>query len=139
MFITADDPTYKKNIPQLEGKQRGKEKNDRRGMITTCKHCDSGGQANERARTGIESERARAVFQNIHSHIGQWTFGYILSGVGEGGSVLNAWDPRKRIHQGMGMAVSQQSPENALKAPPPQTGLLKNTLACAQAPISLVL
>lgn len=49
-------------------------------MITTCKHSDSRGRANERARTGIESERARAVFQNIHSHIGQWTFGYILSG-----------------------------------------------------------
>lgn len=66
-------------------------------MITTCKHSDSRGQANERARTGIESERARAVFQNIHSHIGQWTFGYILSGVGEGGSGLNAWDRRKEF------------------------------------------
>ena len=66
-------------------------------MITTCKHSDSRGQANERARTGIESERARAVFQNIHSHIGQWTFGYILSGAGEGGSSLNAWDLRKEF------------------------------------------
>lgn len=66
-------------------------------MITTCKHSDSRGQANERARTGIESERARAVVQNIHSHIGQWTFGYILSGAGEGGSSLNAWDRRKEF------------------------------------------
>lgn len=53
-------------------------------MITACKQCDSGGRANERARTGIESERARAVFQNIHSHIGHWTFGYILSSAGGG-------------------------------------------------------
>lgn len=66
-------------------------------MITTCKQCDSGGRANERARTGIESERARAVFQNIHSHTGQWTFGCILSGVGEGGSARNAWDLRKEF------------------------------------------
>lgn len=68
-------------------------------MITTCKQCDSGGRANERARTGIESERARAVFQNIHSHTGQWTFGYILSGVREGGSSLNAWDLRKEFNR----------------------------------------
>lgn len=66
-------------------------------MITTCKHFDSRGRANERARTGIESEGARAAFQNIHSHIGQWTFGYILSGGGEGGSPLNAWDLRKEF------------------------------------------
>lgn len=66
-------------------------------MITACKHCDSRGRANERARTGIERERARAAFQNIHSHIGQWTFGYILSGAGEGGSSLNAWDLRKEF------------------------------------------
>lgn len=83
-----------KNSP--EWKER-REKNDRTGMITACKHCDSGGRANERARTGIERERARAAFQNIHSHIGQWTFGYILSGAGEGGSSLNAWDLRKEF------------------------------------------
>lgn len=68
-------------------------------MITTCKQCDSGGRANERARTGIESKRARALFQNIHSHTGQWTFGYILSGVREGGSSLNAWDLRKEFNR----------------------------------------
>ena len=66
-------------------------------MITTCKQCDSGGRANERARTGIESERARAAFQNIHSHTGQWTFGCILSGVGEGGGAGDAWDLSKEF------------------------------------------
>lgn len=93
----------KKKIPQRREKEREMEKrgkkNDRRGMITTCKQCDSGGRANERARTGIESKRARAVFQNIHSHTGQWTFGYILSGVREGGSSLNAWDLRKEFNR----------------------------------------
>ena len=83
-------PPRKRKIPRRRAIERERErererektgkKNDRRGMITTCKHSDSRGRANERARTGIESERARAVFQNIHSHIGQWTFGYILSG-----------------------------------------------------------
>ena len=89
-------------------------------MIATCKHSDSGGRANERARTGIESERARAVFQNIHSHIGQWTFGYILSGGGEmgrGGESFKCLGSEERIQQGMGMAVSRQSPENTLKTP----------------------
>lgn len=110
-------------------------------MITTCKHSDSRGQANERARTGIESERARAVFQNIHSHIGQWTFGYILSGAGEGrgGGQFKCLGSEERIRQGMGMAVSQQSPENALKVPPRQTGLLKNTVTPAQSQILLFL
>lgn len=66
-------PWKKKKNRSLYGGKTGK-KNDRGGMITTSKHSDSRGRANERARTGIESERARAVFQNIHSHIGQWTF-----------------------------------------------------------------
>lgn len=85
-------------------------------MITTSKHSDSRGRANERARTGIESERARAFFQNIHSHIGQWTFGYILSGAGGGkGGQFKCLGSEERICRGMGMAVSRQSPENALK------------------------
>lgn len=78
-------PPRKNNIPvRMEKEKEAGKKNDRRGTITTSKHSDSRGRANERARTGIESERARAFFQNIHSHIGQWTFGYILSGAGGG-------------------------------------------------------
>lgn len=91
-------------------------------MITTCKHSDSRGRANERARTGIESERARAVFQNIHSHIGQWTFGYILSGGGEGGSSLNAWDLRKEFDGAWEWQCHGSRQRTLLKTPPRQTG-----------------
>lgn len=104
-------------------------------MITTCKHSDSRGRANERARTGIESERVRAAFQNIHSHIGQWTFGYILSGAGEGGSSLNAWDLRKEFDRAWEWQCHGSRQRMLLKTPPRQTGLLKNTVTPAQSQI----
>lgn len=44
----------------------------------------------------------------------------------------------ERIQQGMGIAVSRQSPENALKTPR-QTGLLKNSITPAQSQILLFL
>lgn len=88
-------------------------------MITTCKQLGSRGRANERARTGIESERARAVFQNIHSHIGQWTFGYILSSAEEGGSSLNAWDLRKEFDRAWEWQCHGSRQRTLLK--PPQT------------------
>lgn len=118
-------------------------------MITTCKHSDSGGRANERARTGIESERARAAFQNIHSHTGQWTFGCVLSGaggVGVGG-ILNAWDPGKefdgawewRCHSSRQRTLLKKR-RRRKKASPQQTwGLLGNTVAPAQSQLLLFL
>lgn len=98
-------------------------------MITTSKHSDSRGRANERARTGIESERARAFFQNIHSHIGQWTFGYILSGAGgEKGGSLNAWDLRKEFVGAWEWQCHGSRQRTLLKTPPRHSGLLQNTV-----------
>lgn len=138
----------KKHTHPSAGREKKEGGGDRRGMITTCKHSDSGGRANERARTGIESERARAAFQNIHSHTGQRTFGCVLSGAGgvggRRGAILNAWDPGKefdgawewRCH-GSRQRTLLKKRRRRKKAPPQQ--MLGNTVAPAQSQLLLFL
>lgn len=54
-------PREKRSCSEEREREREKtgKKNDRRGMIRACKQCDSGGQTNERERTGIERAGAK--------------------------------------------------------------------------------